>query len=91
MRVSEGKVQMIANWLRVLPVKQLVSHACWGSHRPRSALKRAARSGRYRRKSTLSIGKLLALRLVSRNAIDDGEQDFNVLDLTRIDRMQVLG
>jgi hypothetical protein len=39
----------------------------------------------------LSIGKLFELPLVSRNAIYDCAQDFNVLDLARVDRMQVFG
>lgn len=42
-------------------------------------------------KNTLSIGKLFELPLVSRNAIYDCAQDFNVLDLARVDRMQVFG
>lgn len=36
-------------------------------------------------------GKLIELPLVSRNAIYDCAQDFNFLDLARVDRMQVFG
>ena len=42
-------------------------------------------------KNPLRIGKFSELPLVSRNAADDCAQDFDVLDLARIDGMQVFG
>jgi hypothetical protein len=60
-----------------------------GASRPRTCPSRAATIGHP--KNTLSIGKLFELPLVSRNAIHDCAQDFNVLDLARVDRMQVFG